>query len=414
MEMRQRVKSSKGPEDTTTKKNEVVAAAASEKEKKKKSIITRITVGCILMSGFIGILLTDHMIVSLFIVVLQVIVFKEVIALRYIENKEKNLWGFRTIHWFLLAATFFWFYGHYFIFHFRKYLPYAPELLQRSHIVISFSLYVIAFLGFIISLQFGGVYKYQLGQLAWTVLMLLNVVGQSHVIIANIFNGLFWLIVPSTLIICNDCAAYFWGMMIGKKFINRPLTSLSPNKTWEGFVGAAFTTVFFSLIISYVLAQFDWMRCPKEFEGENLFGKLHCVTPPEFLPAEFALPTWVSLALSYVGIHRQTIVMLPVQLHSVVFALFASLIAPFGGFFASAMKRAYGVKDFSALFPGHGGMTDRMDCQFIMGLFVYVYYTAFVRSSLYDYNTIAFSVQHLTEAEQLRLFESLGRSLGRV
>ena len=51
------------------------------------------------------------------------------------------------------------------------------------------------------------------------------------------------------------------------------------------------------------------------------------------------------------------------QLHALVMALFASLIAPFGGFFASGFKRSFKIKDFGDSIPGHGGMTDRMDCQ---------------------------------------------------
>ena len=55
-----------------------------------------------------------------------------------------------------------------------------------------------------------------------------------------------------------------------------------------------------------------------------------------------------------------------------------SIVAPFGGFLASAIKRAYEVKDFDSLIPGHGGVTDRVDCEFIMALFVYVYHKTFV------------------------------------
>jgi predicted CDP-diglyceride synthetase/phosphatidate cytidylyltransferase len=47
-----------------------------------------------------------------------------------------------------------------------------------------------------------------------------------------------------------------------------------------------------------------------------------------------------------------TVELMPVQLHMLWLALFASLVAPFGGFFASAIKRAYKVKDFDSVLPG--------------------------------------------------------------
>ena len=62
-------------------------------------------------------------------------------------------------------------------------------------------------------------------------------------------------------------------------------------------------------------------------------------------------------------------------------AAFASLVAPFGGFFASGFKRAFKIKDFGHSIPGHGGLTDRFDCQFLMGLFSYVYYSSLIRDS---------------------------------
>ena len=52
-------------------------------------------------------------------------------------------------------------------------------------------------------------------------------------------------------------------------------------------------------------------------------------------------------------------------MHSLVLSLFASLVAPFGGFFASGFKRAIKIKDFGDVIPGHGGITDRMDCQIL-------------------------------------------------
>lgn len=68
----------------------------------------------------------------------------------------------------------------------------------------------------------------------------------------------------------------------------------------------------------------------------------------------------------------------PIRAHALVFAVFGSLVAPFGGFLMSAVKRAYDIKDFDSLIPGHGGVTDRMDCQLVMILFTSVYFDAFI------------------------------------
>lgn len=74
-----------------------------------------------------------------------------------------------------------------------------------------------------------------------------------------------------------------------------------------------------------------------------------------------------------------SVTLAPIQLHALLMAGFTSVIAPFGGYWASAIKRAYGIKDFDSIIPGHGGVTDRMDCQFITALFVSVHYNTFIR-----------------------------------
>ena len=73
-----------------------------------------------------------------------------------------------------------------------------------------------------------------------------------------------------------------------------------------------------------------------------------------------------------------------IQSHSIVLAAFASLIAPFYGFLGSAVKRAVGVKDFGDLFPGHGGMTDRFDCNFGMATFTYMYLVCVLGSQVIE------------------------------
>jgi phosphatidate cytidylyltransferase len=57
-----------------------------------------------------------------------------------------------------------------------------------------------------------------------------------------------------------------------------------------------------------------------------------------------------------------TIYIAPAHVHAFAIATFACLVSPFGGFFASGVKRAFKIKDFGDTIPGHGGLTDRFDC----------------------------------------------------
>ena len=100
------------------------------------------------------------------------------------------------------------------------------------------------------------------------------------------------------------------------------------------------------------------------------------------------------------------------QFHILVFATFASLIAPFGGFFASGLKRTFKVKDFGESIPGHGGITDRMDCQFIMGFFAFMYYQSFI--AVYKAsvgNVMQTAIQGLDAEEMVEVVRGLSKHL---
>ena len=110
-------------------------------------------------------------------------------------------------------------------------------------------------------------------------------------------------VMPHSLIICNDIWAYFVGFFIGRKFIDKPLTRLSPNKTWEGFIGGAIATLIWGFIvrillflnspaapvtygpmkkqISGVLADYEWFRC--SYAALQTYGG--CEAGPLFVPA---------------------------------------------------------------------------------------------------------------------------------
>ncbi|WP_262249710.1 phosphatidate cytidylyltransferase [Parapedobacter soli] len=101
----------------------------------------------------------------------------------------------------------------------------------------------------------------------------------------------------------NDTGAYLIGKFFGR---HRLFERISPNKTWEGFVGGALLAVAVSLILAH------------------------------YLPV---LPSW-----QWVGI-----------------ALVVSLFGTFGDLVESMLKRSHHVKDSGAVLPGHGGLLDRFD-----------------------------------------------------
>lgn len=62
-------------------------------------------------------------------------------------------------------------------------------------------------------------------------------------------------------------------------------------------------------------------------------------------------------------------------LYVAVMSLVLSLISQVGDFAASSIKRYVGIKDYSELIPGHGGMLDRIDSLLFIAPFAYVMLT---------------------------------------
>lgn len=142
--------------------------------------------------------------------------------------------------------------------------------------------------------------------------------------------------------------------------------------------------------------QVPYLTCPPTQLSWRPFSQLNatCATDPVFEPILFQLRPPVISLLAKFGIAATAVPVAPFQFHALAMAVFASLIAPFGGFFASGFKRAFKIKvrlpfgprarspfaqDFGDVIPGHGGITDRFDCQFIMGFFAFLYYATFIK-----------------------------------
>jgi len=113
-----------------------------------------------------------------------------------------------------------------------------------------------------------------------------------------------------------DTAAYFFGLAFGR---HRLFERVSPKKSWEGAVAG-----FLGAVLTFVAAQ--------------------------------------QLVLPYVS-----------TVHAVVLGCLIGSAGQLGDLVESRFKRDAGVKDSSALIPGHGGVYDRFDSVVFVAPIAYLY-----------------------------------------
>ncbi|KAI3627096.1 phosphatidate cytidylyltransferase [Malassezia furfur] len=402
-----------------------------------KKVRERTVFSLLMIAGFLTILLMGPSYMILLVLVIETLVYREVTALfnipgrasltgstrasqsegdeevdaeqRRQDKRRQEVWS-KTLSWYFFAVCNFFLYGESLIYYFKHVVYTDSFFLQfaRHHRFISFMLYIFGFMAFVTNLR-RRYLKYQFGLFCWVHMSLMLIVMSSHFIVNNILEGMIWFWLPASLVICNDIFAYVCGMLFGRT----PLISLSPKKTVEGFVGALFITMAFSWFWAGIFQRFDFMVCPAVNLGMTAFSNISCDRNPAFLTRETPLPSMVSNVLSAVLRHPvTTFTWSPFQCHALVMAAFASLVAPFGGFFASGFKRAFNIKDFGDSIPGHGGLTDRFDCQFIMGLFSYVYYSSLIRESRITVgHVMQIIVTQMPVEKQTELLRELSRYL---
>lgn len=371
--------------------------------------------------------------VAVFVLVVQTLIYGELVRLASKASVEAQMPGFRFFYVFWFCVFSFYMYGSVLKPHLLRALAGAGavageagllasclrclEWIVRHHVLLSFSLYTLGFVAFVVSLRQLKNFKYQFQQFGFCHLALILVVGQSTYFVSNVFQGLFWLMLPVTLVVVNDSFAYIFGFLFGRT----PLIRLSPKKTVEGFLGGAASTFVAALLATSLLTSLEaWdikymMLCPASSDfgltldrcdTDSLVGGLFKGTP---------LAAWPSLA-PYVPSFASQWHLSPMQLHALVLAAFASVVAPFGGFFASGFKRAFNVKDFGNTIPGHGGFTDRMDCQIVMGAFAAIYLQYVLRAGVDEDALSAFTraVDRMRGGELAALHGLLGCLLGRL
>lgn len=129
----------------------------------------------------------------------------------------------------------------------------------------------------------------------------------------------------------NDVFALLGGMRFGKHKLS-PL--ISPKKTVEGSISGLIASVLFAVAVPAL--------------------------------ANWAASVWPQL--------NPTGVTLPPLWAFAILGLVAGALSQVGDLVASLVKRHCGIKDFGSIFPGHGGMMDRMDGILFCGVACYLFF----------------------------------------
>lgn len=117
----------------------------SEYEKKKASFITRAIWTILMIGGFFAAMFAGHVYILIIVTAVQIICFKEVIAIAQVPARQKNLPLTKSLNWYFLAITMYFLYGESVVYYFKHILLVDAILLPFAthHRFISFMLYIL-------------------------------------------------------------------------------------------------------------------------------------------------------------------------------------------------------------------------------------------------------------------------------
>ena len=117
------------------------------------------------------------------------------------------------------------------------------------------------------------------------------------------------------------------------------------------------------------------------FAGKAIGGPKFCpaVSPKKTIAGSIGglvgsmAAAMIVCAIAGLSCNAQTLAKLPAWWEYLLLGLAGGAVGQIGDLFASLVKRHSGIKDFSNLFPGHGGMLDRLDSVLFMAVLMYCY-----------------------------------------
>ena len=165
--------------------------------------------------------------------------------------------------------------------------------------------------------------------------MFLMVGGQSLALVRDM-GGAFIVFVLLTCFI-TDSGAYFTGYICSKNFKTHKLNErISPKKTIEGSIGGMVTGTLISFLLTLIPSL--------SLTNDKVFN--------------ISLDWWIVLILAFI----------------------MTITAQLGDLTFSAIKRHYDIKDYSQLFPGHGGVLDRLD-SVLFNMIIFAVFVMFIANS---------------------------------